>query len=134
MESVESFRLLDEVSLIAEKGEDGSDSDFKHNWNRISQQTVKGHSDFLKNTEFSDLKVFEYLTKNIPACNLQMGNSSVVRYIQLFNQRKDLNYNSNRGVSGIEGCTSTALGAHQVTNNSLLISGDISFFYDSNAF
>jgi len=108
--------------------------DFKVNWQKINHLAQVAHNEFLKEAPFSDLKVFDFLTKNLPSCNLQMGNSSVVRYIQLFNQREDIQYNGNRGVSGIEGCTSTALGAHQVTNNSILISGDISFFYDSNAF
>ena len=130
----ESFTFLDELSSIAEKAEFDELSLFKSNWDRIQQDSQKGHEEFLSKTPFSDLKVFEFITNHLPACNLQMGNSSVVRYIQLFNQREDLKYNSNRGVSGIEGCTSTALGAHQVTSNSILISGDISFFYDSNAF
>lgn len=103
-------------------------------WKAMEKETEEAHLNYLATTNFSDLKAFEFLSSHLPACNLQMGNSSVVRYIQLFNQRKDIHYNSNRGVSGIEGCTSTALGAHQVTQNTILISGDISFFYDSNAF
>jgi hypothetical protein len=39
-----------------------------------------------------------------------------------------------RGVAGIDGCTSTALGAAYCSNRlTTLISGDIAFFYDSNA-
>ena len=43
---------------------------------------------------------------------------------------------SNRGTSGIEGSTSTALGAAYAVpqKQHLLITGDVSFFYDSNAF
>ena len=64
-----------------------------------------------------------------------MGNSSVVRYIQLFDSRPDLNYFGNRGTSGIDGCTSTAIGAAVASNKeTTLITGDIAFFYDSNAF
>ena len=40
----------------------------------------------------------------------------------------------NRGTSGIDGSTSTALGCAVVTNKqTTLITGDLSFFYDSNA-
>ncbi len=134
LENFESFMFLDELSLIAENVEFDELSFFKTNWDRIQKESEKSHQEFISKVSFSDLKAFEFLTKNLPSCNLQMGNSSVVRYIQLFNQRTDLKYNSNRGVSGIEGCTSTALGAHQVNDNSILISGDVSFFYDSNAF
>jgi 2-succinyl-5-enolpyruvyl-6-hydroxy-3-cyclohexene-1-carboxylate synthase len=74
--------------------------------------------------------------KKIPnGTDLQMGNSSVVRYIQLFNQNKELTYFGNRGVAGIDGSTSTAIGAAWKTKKpTLLISGDLSFHYDSNAF
>lgn len=42
---------------------------------------------------------------------------------------------ANRGVSGIDGCTSTALGMALVNSNQhILISGDLAFFYDANAF
>ena len=60
-----------------------------------------------------------------------MGNSTSVRYIQLFPQQKDLKYNSNRGVSGIDGSSSTAVGAASVSNElTVLITGDLSFIYD----
>lgn len=123
------------LGLVSSKGiEENKKGEFKSNWELIEEISKEKHSKFLKKTPFSDLKAFEFLMNKLPTCNLQMGNSSVVRYIQLFDQRADLEYNGNRGVSGIEGCTSTALGAHQVTKNTILISGDISFFYDSNAF
>jgi 2-succinyl-5-enolpyruvyl-6-hydroxy-3-cyclohexene-1-carboxylate synthase len=65
---------------------------------------------------------------------LHMGNSSVVRYIQLFQPLPSVTYRGNRGVSGIDGCTSTALGAATVSLKPVtLISGDLSFLYDMNA-
>ncbi len=83
---------------------------------------------------WSDLLVFRHLTARIPASTiLQMGNSSVVRYIQLFDQRDDLRYYGNRGTSGIDGCTSTASGMASCAEEIVtLISGDIAFFYDIN--
>jgi 2-succinyl-5-enolpyruvyl-6-hydroxy-3-cyclohexene-1-carboxylate synthase len=66
---------------------------------------------------------------------LHLANSSVVRYAQLFDPLPGVRYESNRGTSGIDGSTSTALGA-AIANSSkqhVLISGDISFLYDSNA-
>jgi 2-succinyl-5-enolpyruvyl-6-hydroxy-3-cyclohexene-1-carboxylate synthase len=91
---------------------------------------------WLPSAPFSDLTVFSTLLKSIPdGMDVQMGNSSVVRYIQLFNQNKKLTYFGNRGVAGIDGSTSTAIGAAWKTKKpTLLISGDLSFHYDSNAF
>lgn len=63
-----------------------------------------------------------------------MGNSSSVRYIQLFSNSKDISYNSNRGVSGIDGSSSTAIGAASSSNSpTILITGDLSFIYDQNS-
>ena len=63
-----------------------------------------------------------------------MGNSTSGRYVQLFQQQKGLQYNSNRGVSGIDGSSSTAVGAASVTNElTVLITGDLSFIYDQHA-
>ena len=46
---------------------------------------------------------------------------------------QDLEVFCNRGTSGIDGCTSTAIGAAvQTLKPTTLITGDISFLYDSN--
>jgi 2-succinyl-5-enolpyruvyl-6-hydroxy-3-cyclohexene-1-carboxylate synthase len=54
----------------------------------------------------------------------------------LFEPISSIRYYSNRGTSGIDGSSSTAVGASVGDPSHLhtLITGDISFFYDSNAF
>ena len=65
---------------------------------------------------------------------LQLGNSSVILYSQLFDINNTLRVFCNRGTSGIDGSTSTAVGAaYAVKENTVFITGDISFIYDSNA-
>ena len=104
-------------------------------WKARFFETEQKHQQYLQDCPYSDLKVMELILELVPeGAVLQMGNSSVVRYIQLFNQIRDVHYYGNRGVSGIEGCTSTAVGAAQATDRPvLLISGDQAFRYDSNA-
>lgn len=104
-------------------------------WKSAFFMAEERHHQFLENCEYSDLKVFAHILDFIPDGSiLQMGNSSVVRYIQLFNQIQHIRYFGNRGVSGIEGCTSTAVGAAMATNElTVLVSGDHAFRYDSNA-
>ena len=52
----------------------------------------------------------------------------------LFKHHKKVKYNSNRGVSGIDGSSSTAVGAASVTDElTVLITGDLSFIYDQHA-
>lgn len=92
--------------------------------------------DYIPTISFSDLKAIETVLDFIPEnSNLHMGNSSVVRYCQLFDPIGSFNYFSNRGTSGIDGSTSAAAGVSFKSKNkcNVLITGDISFFYDSNA-
>ncbi|GAB5538761.1 MAG: 2-succinyl-5-enolpyruvyl-6-hydroxy-3-cyclohexene-1-carboxylic-acid synthase [Salibacteraceae bacterium] len=109
-------------------------SQFGSQWKEAFFKSEMKHIAFLESAPFSDLTVFAQIMDLIPDnWQLQMGNSSVVRYIQLFNQVQHISYFGNRGVSGIDGCTSTAVGAAMVSNQPvLLISGDHSFRYDSN--
>ena len=113
-----------------------SKSEWKSELLSIQENQIKQVEAWLPSAPFSDLTVFSTLLKSIPdGMDVQMGNSSVVRYIQLFNQNKKLTYFGNRGVAGIDGSTSTAIGAAWKTKRpTLLISGDLSFHYDSNAF
>ena len=56
------------------------------------------------------------------------------RYMQLFKVNPTLKVFCNRGTSGIDGSTSTAIGASVVCKEqTIFITGDLSFFYDSNA-
>jgi len=110
-------------------------SKFNFNWIERDKRSENRHAQFLSKCEFSDLKVFETILKAIPKdSNLQMGNSTPVRYVQLFKPFQKLTYNSNRGTSGIDGTISTAAGAAYVSEKpTTIITGDLGFFYDSNA-
>ena len=93
--------------------------------------------EFYSDLVYSDLKVFEVVLDYLPEMShLHMANSSVVRYCQLFDPIPSIRYWTNRGTSGIDGSSSTVCGAAYVKKDELnvLITGDVSFFYDSNAF
>lgn len=77
-----------------------------------------------------------WIVKHIPpAWNLQLGNGMALRYAQLPPLTSVHRIDSNRGVSGIDGCTSTAVGASHAYKSAptLLITGDMSFLYDVGA-
>lgn len=67
---------------------------------------------------------------------LHLANSMPVRYANLCGipEEQQINVEANRGVSGIDGCLSTALGAALMTDQIVtLLIGDVAFFYDRNA-
>ena len=61
-----------------------------------------------------------------------------VRYANILGipQGRQIEVFANRGTSGIDGCTSTAVGAAlaQPQRPVVLLTGDVAFFYDRNAF
>ena len=111
------------------------DSDFADSYRRKEISVRLNHKKFLQSAEWSDLKAYEFVCEKLPTgINVHMANSTAVRYTQLMPSRPDIVYNSNRGVAGIDGCTSTAAGAAIVNDRlTVLLTGDVAFFYDSNA-
>ena len=125
------IQFFDEFLKISKNKND----DYQDKWLKIKKLRSNHHSTFLEEAQFSDLTVFKTLLESIPDhCQLQFGNSSVIRYSQLFDINPTLDVFCNRGTSGIDGSTATAIGAaHVVEQQTVFITGDISFFYDSNA-
>jgi 2-succinyl-5-enolpyruvyl-6-hydroxy-3-cyclohexene-1-carboxylate synthase len=69
---------------------------------------------------------------------LHLANSMAVRYANILGvpAGRQVEVFANRGTSGIDGCTSTAVGAAlaQPARPVVLLTGDVAFFYDRNAF
>ncbi len=104
-------------------------------WSSIKQSQQQKKAAYLSQIPFSDFTVFNSVLSHIPDnYQLQLANSSTIRYTQLFSLKETIQVFCNRGTSGIDGSTSTAIGASVYNKNpTLLITGDLSFFYDSNA-
>jgi 2-succinyl-5-enolpyruvyl-6-hydroxy-3-cyclohexene-1-carboxylate synthase len=102
-------------------------------WDVLKDKKDTKHEQFLTTLAFSDFYFFHRISHTIPEhYNIHFSNSSSIRYAQLFNYGKRRIY-CNRGTSGIDGSTSTAMGfAIKSTGPTLLITGDLSFFYDIN--
>lgn len=111
-------------------------SGFGSQWKQAFYDAEHRHHEFLRHAPFSDLTVFQLLYDWIPVgTQVQMGNSTVVRYFQLFGTADGLHYYGNRGVSGIDGCLSTAIGMALTTSAPVLhVSGDLAVRYDAAAF
>ena len=110
-------------------------STYQQDWLRVKNQRLQKHDLYLNEIPFSDFSVFSQLFKTLPNdIQLQLSNSSTIRYGQLFEMNQSHSVFCNRGTSGIDGSTSTAIGAaHVCKTPTVFITGDLSFFYDSNA-
>lgn len=104
---------------------------------KMMDESIRGkHNRILAAAPFCDLTVFNTLNDRIPGDSaVHLANSTPARYAQLFDRVRGHRWFSNRGTSGIDGCTSTAVGAAFATKQvTTLITGDTAFCYDSNAF
>jgi 2-succinyl-5-enolpyruvyl-6-hydroxy-3-cyclohexene-1-carboxylate synthase len=111
------------------------ESTYQSKWLQVRDEKRVKHAAYVSKIKHSDFKVFKQALESIPSnCQLQISNSSIIRYAQLFSVKDSINIFCNRGTSGIDGSTSTAIGAAFAKNNqTVFITGDLSFFYDSNA-
>lgn len=103
-------------------------------WKGLRDVAMASNERFMtENNNWAELRAFDILMKELPAdYNLFLSNGTVVRYAQLFTERIPHASFGNRGVSGIEGTTATAYGtALAYQGPTLLISGDMSFAYDT---
>lgn len=125
------FEQLNEHELLA------NSHNFNGKWKAVDIVAKDRSQEFISEfRSLTDIQVFQNIQDFLPEESvLHLANSSVVRYAQLFDPLPGVRYESNRGTSGIDGSTSTALGAAIVhpSKQHVLISGDISFLYDSNA-
>ncbi|MCT4590091.1 MAG: 2-succinyl-5-enolpyruvyl-6-hydroxy-3-cyclohexene-1-carboxylic-acid synthase [Carboxylicivirga sp.] len=126
-EPVEFFeQLLPNVSSLKSR--------YRSTWLKRAERSEQHHNEYLAKDGWNDLKAFAGIAQHLPEnWQVQWGNSSAVRYAQLFTQLYNKNAFCNRGTSGIDGSVSTAVGAAYITNQpTLLVVGDLSFMYDSN--
>lgn len=92
-------------------------------------------SSFAEAAPWSDFKAVYNLIEASPRIHLQVSNGTAIRYVQLFSgYGRFASIHCNRGVSGIDGCTSTAIGFSSVRKRpTLFLTGDMSAAYDIGA-
>lgn len=108
-------------------------------WEVEERRALRSLDTFFPQPDFAEFELVHEILNNLPSnCNLHLANSMSVRYanyIGLKSAQKGVRVFSNRGTSGIDGCTSTAVGHALVSDiPNFLITGDLAFFYDRNAF
>ena len=111
-------------------------SSYRDTFLQINQQRDDRHQVFFKEISYSDLFIYHEINRHLPDdVQTVFSNSAAIRYAQFFDWKKSPFMTCNRGTSGIDGSTSTAVGFAVASEKAtLFVTGDLSFFYDSNAF
>jgi 2-succinyl-5-enolpyruvyl-6-hydroxy-3-cyclohexene-1-carboxylate synthase len=114
-------------------------ADYKNVWMRHEKSAFAIVEEFFQNRDASEFGLVKRLLENLPEnCNLHLANSMSVRYanfVGLSTAKKSIRVFSNRGTSGIDGSNSTSVGHCLASGKpTYLITGDLAFFYDRNAF
>ncbi|SRX75954.1 2-succinyl-5-enolpyruvyl-6-hydroxy-3-cyclohexene-1-carboxylic-acid synthase [Aequorivita antarctica] len=110
-------------------------TDYRNQWLAIKRHRLQRHETYVSEIPYADFMVFSEIFKQLPQnVQLQLSNSATIRYAQLFDINTSAKVFCNRGTSGIDGSTSTAVGAAYASKlPTVFLTGDLSFFYDSNA-
>ena len=108
-------------------------------WEIEERRVLRLLDEFFADAQLNEISVVKILMDNLPdGSNIHLANSMSVRYanfVGLQQDKKEVTVFANRGTSGIDGSTSTAVG-HALSSQkmNILITGDLAFFYDRNAF
>ncbi len=111
-------------------------SDYLSQWEKLSQSQLEVDWQV---DDFTELSAVAQILKQIPeTAVLHVSNSMSVRNAAYMAQylHPSIKVYCNRGVSGIDGCSSTALGMAMADqeHQHVLLSGDLAFLYDINAY
>ncbi|MDD3320606.1 MAG: 2-succinyl-5-enolpyruvyl-6-hydroxy-3-cyclohexene-1-carboxylic-acid synthase [Paludibacter sp.] len=115
--------------IMTAENSKATDNSYFDRWNEISETITKPE------VEFSQVYSIGKLINQLPQNSvLQLSNSSAIRIGHLFDIDESIKCYCNRGVNGIDGCMSTAVGYAATSEQPVfLIIGDLTFFYDMNA-
>ena len=132
--SVDAQYFIENFNKIAFGG-NAEQLEFWETWQKAEFEAKKHISKMFDKQTFGE---FETIKSVLDAVNdntvIHLANSMSVRYANMIGSNKNISVMANRGTSGIDGSTSTALGhALAIEQTNILITGDMAFFYDRNA-
>lgn len=124
--------------LAKRLGQAGESGHYLNEWKQRDWKVAWGLANFLDEQPFGEFQAVRLVMDKLPiGSHLHLANSMAVRYANFVGLRgKDsISVWCNRGTSGIDGSNSTATGAALAQGKTVtLITGDMAFFYDRNAF
>jgi len=141
LDQAEILHIPGEVSvsewlrLAAGSWDRSVENSYSKTWLALQERESMRAARYLDEAPYCNLVAVRRILQRVPAGTVvHLGNSTTVRNSQLFRANPEMTYCSNRGTSGIDGSVSAAVGAAMVSEDlHLLLVGDLSFVYDSNA-
>lgn len=114
---------------LSENGVSETASNYYEGWKIISEIPA------LPDMQYCELYAITKLMSQLPEnCDLQLANSQTIRMAHYIPINNNIRVNCNRGVNGIDGSMSTAVGFGSESDKPLYyITGELSFFYDMNS-
>ncbi|MBL3655314.1 2-succinyl-5-enolpyruvyl-6-hydroxy-3-cyclohexene-1-carboxylic-acid synthase [Fulvivirga sediminis] len=110
---------------------------FFYIWQIEERKAQRQTNTFFPHENWGEFECIKETIQQLPAgSHLHLANSMAVRYANYVGlENSDVEVFANRGTSGIDGSNSTTVG-HCLNSDHLniLITGDLAFFYDRNAF
>lgn len=116
-------------SKITGAAEFSVEGEYAKNWMNVSELPA------LPTPSYNELYAIGAVLNNLPKnVDLQLANSCTIRMSHFFPTDESVSVNCNRGVNGIDGSMSTAVGFSAENDRpTFYITGDLSFFYDMNS-
>lgn len=111
------------------------DAQYYQAWHTLEKRVSTALPQILQSQPFGEYPALAQSLQKIPTLSkIHVANSMAVRYVNMLGKRSQ-EVICNRGTSGIDGSNSTAVGCTFTTKEIVtLITGDMAFFYDRNAF
>lgn len=124
-------KVIHPEKIVSAIPEDKGMTSYQQLWRSLQDQT-KRMMDGFKWSDFNEFSALKAMLDAIPETSvIHSSNSMPVRYLSFLGGRRVY---ANRGTSGIDGCTSTAVGyAKYSSRANFLFTGDLAFLYDINA-
>ncbi|MDO6391223.1 2-succinyl-5-enolpyruvyl-6-hydroxy-3-cyclohexene-1-carboxylic-acid synthase [Pontibacter sp. BT731] len=117
-------------------GSTREDPGYIESWAGTESKAGKFLKDYTSSSPYSELTAISRVLNSLPQqSNLHLANSMAVRYANILalQPEQDVQVHANRGTSGIDGSTSTAVGCALSSERiTTLLTGDMAFFYDRN--
>lgn len=129
--AVVTGKIIEKRHRITLQGQD-SPLDYRDVWKNARLRAKAVKQKYVADAPWSELKAFEIINEMLPSdANLFLSNGTSVRYAQITGSRLPHASYCNRGVSGIDGSCSTAVGgAKMYKGTTVMVTGDMSMAYD----